>query len=267
MTEPQTATPEELFKGLIEIQLELQKRLVNMEQTYHETYKNFNTNFKVAGIIEYEYDSGSISKVISHSDDIIKIIEAILYEKNISEAYLKRLQSITKKDRKSDLAKAEHEWLEIVGDYEYVKLFKQASHSDEWIDKCAEIGRALIDFVGMENPLIETQSLAGIQKPAKAPIIKNIELKNGNQIFIDNTDLGVKLTPSLTFLLKKLLKKDVYGEYEIIETTELKAGAGSQDAFRTKLRRLREATSKIFTLQPCRTVTNKRGYKIIFLKK
>ncbi|MFA5778193.1 MAG: hypothetical protein WC870_01750 [Candidatus Paceibacterota bacterium] len=188
MINPKTSKPSELFEGLIEIELQLQKKLEELENTYNETYQKVSVDFKVAGILEYEHDSGSLGEVIKHANEIIKIIENILHSETINKAYTKRLKSITEIDRKTGLKNFKQGWLKDVGNHDYITVLMDALSVDEWIDKCKEVAHYLADFVGEKNPLVEDLNLNKTSKEKTE--IKGID-NSSEEIYLKT--LGIKI--------------------------------------------------------------------------
>ena len=256
----ETTSFKDLFNELQETKIQLIKRLGVMEKTYQKTSKVVGSDTKAFNFLKFYYKTDKVNVVVTSAIDTLKVIDNILSDPKVSQHYINQLKSISEKDRKNGLEDYKQDWLKEIGTNDYSDIYVQASGINDWINDCRNIAYGLENFIGENNPVF---TIHGKVEDSLDPE-HLCEIRNGNEIFINGKNSKVTLPPALLSLLNKLLKKDAGGHYEIIKTQHLKMRTESKDAFRTNLKRLRKATSKLFDIQPLRTLDNSRGYKLVF---
>jgi len=252
----ETAGLHELLLELIKTRIQLSRRVSAISDLYEKIKKEVKKNKEELDILKYYYELDSVDRVIKDALEMSQVINNLLNEKFLKKAYLSQVNLVAKRNRREGLLKFKDDWIEKFSDNNFEALYKEACNIDSWISDCCNITHSLESFTEEEIP-----SLNQLKEVAVNP--KHTCNLKGNKIFINGEDSSVELTSQGTFLLKKLLKIDKNGEYETIATNSLKETMNT-DAFRTALRRLRQATAEIFKIEGTRTENGHRGYKIVF---
>jgi len=140
------------------------------------------------------------------------------------------------------------------------------------IDK--NFGEYLYDILEAETNIIDSciTFLENNVKESKTSSYKEeiepkhiVEIKTDGQIFINGIFSEIELTSKLSTLLKKLIKLDKNGNFPLVKTEDLADGwKKNNDAFRTKLSRLRKETKKLFEIKNVDNKYNESCYTVIF---
>lgn len=225
-----TATLEELFNELKIIEVQLVKKLQDLQKNYKREIVKIKDNIKVLSLkiankptntdeclddikieidnldyLEEYYKSHSFKKLLTNSEDILTIINKLLSEQVIKKISVNQLKRVAENNRIKYLGKFENAYSGIVEDKNPLSMYNKSCEIDEFLSNLINITKNLEDSIEENNPLINTKKVENklhASKLAEAETIKNkfpyklpkgTEWKNFIIKFIDNENVFIKV--------------------------------------------------------------------------
>lgn len=138
----ETANIKELFLELQHTKDVLSDSLIQIENEYKNARTKVANNEDATRYLKYYYENDALSKVVTDSKDIVKIIENLLSDQVIRKIYVTKLVEISSKNRLEGVIKFKQDWLKNIrneNNQDYSVLYVDSRHMDDWISDCRHI--------------------------------------------------------------------------------------------------------------------------------
>lgn len=158
----ETANIKELFLELQHAKNVLSDSLIQTGKEYENTKTKVANSEDATRYLKYYYEDDSLSKTITDSKDIIKIIENLLSDRVIHKLYVEQLEVVAGKERREGIIKFKQDWLTNIksgNKQDYSTLYVISRDMDDWISDCKYIALKIREFIGEKNPLLDEQAL------------------------------------------------------------------------------------------------------------